>query len=52
MWGENNNYTNSIIWFVLLILIFFRCSSNNSINMPDYFRLTNGANDFLWPNRR
>ncbi len=42
MWWQNNdnNYSNWIIWFVLLILIFFKQNSNDSISQGDYFKLT------------
>ena len=51
MWNQNNNnYSNSIIWLVLLILIFFKQNSYDSISQGDYFKLTlptNMTNSFF-----
>ena len=41
MWNTNSYESNSCIWLILLILIFFRNSSSNFIDPGSYFRLTN-----------
>lgn len=45
MWGVNNNYNNSFIWFILLILIFFKSSSLNNISGYNYFKLNDSTNN-------
>ncbi len=40
MWQNSTNYSNSFIWLVLLILIFFKQNSYDSISQSDYFKLT------------
>lgn len=46
MWNKNNNYTNSFIWLILLILIFFKDTSSSSpISEYNYFRLTDTTNN-------
>lgn len=44
MWGTNNN-SNSFIWLILLILIFFNKSSSNPISQANYFKLTDSVNN-------
>ena len=41
---SDSNYSNWFIWLVLLVLIFFKGGSGNSISPADYFRLTNNNN--------
>ena len=44
MWGNNyNKSSNSFIWLILLILIFF--NNGSSISEADYFRLTDSTNN-------
>ena len=50
MWNTKNFSNNSCIWLILLILIFFRNSSSNPIDIGNYFKLTNSTlttNNFL-----
>ena len=43
MWSTNNNYNNSFIWLILLILIFFTDGSSTPISGANYFKLTDST---------
>lgn len=45
MWGTNSNASNSFIWLILLILIFFSNSSSGPISSSNYFKLTSNVNN-------